>query len=206
MSLFACGSIHQGHERFGRQSRGKQCSFMSLSALLTAQTISVDRWDSTIIDHVLVEGDKMYLNAYNNGLIPREELLSLNNLPTVICFVPLIYLYMYIAVCWFDISKICITRRPLGVNSWGYIHERRIWTAHQNDVIWVGFYSLVCLIFWLIVLWFTAFEQHFSAQFNNTFKYKSDRFNKTDKLFCSSTPQCTVYIEIADQPVSKWLV
>ena len=99
MSLFACGSIHQGHERFGRQSRGKQCSFMSLSALLTAQTISVDKWDSTIIDHVLVEGDKMYLNAYNNGLIPREELLSLNNLPTVICFVPLIYLYMYIAVC-----------------------------------------------------------------------------------------------------------
>ena len=56
-----------------------------------------------------------------------------------------------------------------------------IWTAHQNDVIWVGFYSLVCLIFSLIVLWFTAFEQHFSAQFNNTFKYKSDRFNKTDK-------------------------
>ena len=56
---------------------------MSLSALLTAQAISVDKWDSTIIDHVLVEGDKMYLNAYNNGLIPREELLSLNNLPTV---------------------------------------------------------------------------------------------------------------------------
>ena len=47
--------------------------------------------------------------------------------------------------------------------------------------IWVGFYSLVCLIFWLIVLCFTVFEQHFSAQFNNTFKYKSDRFNKTDK-------------------------
>ena len=48
---------------------------MSLSALLTAQAISVDKWDSTIIDHVLVEGDKMYLNAYNNFLIPREELL-----------------------------------------------------------------------------------------------------------------------------------
>ena len=98
MSLRSRGSIHQGHERFSGDSRGKQCSFMSLSALLTAQAISVDKWDSTIIDHVLVEGDKMYLNAYNNGLIPREELLSLNNLPTVICFVPLIYLYMYIAV------------------------------------------------------------------------------------------------------------
>ena len=48
---------------------------MSLSALLTTQAISVAKWDSTIIDHVLVEGDKMYLNAYNNFLIPREELL-----------------------------------------------------------------------------------------------------------------------------------
>ena len=84
MSLLSRGSIYQGHERFSGDSRGKQCSFMSLSAPLTAQTISVDRWDSTIIDHVLVEGDKMYLNAYNNGLIPREELLSLNNLPTVV--------------------------------------------------------------------------------------------------------------------------
>ena len=98
MSLLSRGSIHQGHERFSGDSRGKQCSFMSLSAPLTAQTISVDKWDSTIIDHVLVEGHKMYLNAYNNGLIPREELLSLN-IPTFICFVPLIYLYMYIAVC-----------------------------------------------------------------------------------------------------------
>ena len=51
--------------------------------------------------------------------------------------------------------------------------------SEWRDLTW--FYSLVCLIFWLIVLWFTAFEQHFSAQFNNTFKYKSDRFNKTDK-------------------------
>ena len=72
MFLLSRGSIHQGHGRFSVNSRGKQCSFMSLSAMLTAQAISVDKWDSTIIDHVLVEGDKMYLNAYNNGLIPRE--------------------------------------------------------------------------------------------------------------------------------------
>ena len=30
MSLLACGSIHQGHERFNSQSRGKQCSIRSL--------------------------------------------------------------------------------------------------------------------------------------------------------------------------------
>ena len=27
----------------------------------------------------------MYLNAFNNNLIPREGFLSLNNLPTVVC-------------------------------------------------------------------------------------------------------------------------
>ena len=42
MSLLSRGSIHQGHERFSGDSRGKQCSFMSLSAPLTAETISVD--------------------------------------------------------------------------------------------------------------------------------------------------------------------
>ena len=33
------------------QSRGKQCSFMSLSTLLTAQTITVVEWNSTINRH-----------------------------------------------------------------------------------------------------------------------------------------------------------
>ena len=47
MSFFACGSIHQGHECFSAQSRGKQCAFMSLSALLTARNMSsVNEWDS----------------------------------------------------------------------------------------------------------------------------------------------------------------
>ena len=84
MCLLSRGSIHQGHEGFSGQSRGKQCSFMSLSALLTAQTIPVIEWNSTTIDNVLVQGDNMYLNAFNNDLIPREGFLSLNNLPTVV--------------------------------------------------------------------------------------------------------------------------
>ena len=47
MSLLACGSIHQGHERFKGQSREKQCSSMSLSALLNAQNIPVIEWNTT---------------------------------------------------------------------------------------------------------------------------------------------------------------
>ena len=86
MALFACGSIHQGHERFSGQSRGKQCAFMSLSALLTARNIPVSEWNSTTIDNVLIQGDRMYLNALDNGLIPRQQLLFVDHLPTVVSF------------------------------------------------------------------------------------------------------------------------
>ena len=59
-SCLSRGSIHQGHEGFSGQSRGKQCSFMRLSALLTTQTIPVIEWNSTTIDNTLVQGDNMY--------------------------------------------------------------------------------------------------------------------------------------------------
>jgi len=35
-TFFARGSIHQGNNRFRDVSRGRQCAFMSLSALLCA--------------------------------------------------------------------------------------------------------------------------------------------------------------------------
>ena len=41
MPLFARGSIYLGDERFSRDFRRKQCSYMSLSALLTKQAIHV---------------------------------------------------------------------------------------------------------------------------------------------------------------------
>ena len=43
---------------------------------------------------VLVQGDNMYLNAFNNDLIPREGFLSLNNLPTVVCCRQVLRLFM----------------------------------------------------------------------------------------------------------------
>ena len=56
MSLLSHRSIHQGHENFIGQSRGKQ----RLSALLTAQTITVIEWNSTTIDNVLVQIHNMF--------------------------------------------------------------------------------------------------------------------------------------------------
>ena len=37
MSLIACGSIHEGHEWFSDDSRGRQAIFMCLAALLCEQ-------------------------------------------------------------------------------------------------------------------------------------------------------------------------
>ena len=38
-NFFVAGSIHEGHKRFSDISRGGQCSFMSFSALLRAQSL-----------------------------------------------------------------------------------------------------------------------------------------------------------------------
>ena len=37
MALFLCATMHQGDERFSVQTRGKQCAFMSLAAVITAR-------------------------------------------------------------------------------------------------------------------------------------------------------------------------
>ena len=45
--FFSYSYIHQGNDLFSVQSRGKQCAFMSLSALLTAQNIPLIDWSKT---------------------------------------------------------------------------------------------------------------------------------------------------------------
>ena len=78
--MHVCGSIHQGHERFSTHSRGKQCCLMSLSAILTAQSIpDLLDWNSTIIDNVLEQGDNMYLIALRSDQIPQVGYLSVDN-------------------------------------------------------------------------------------------------------------------------------
>jgi hypothetical protein len=54
MALFL-SYIHQGDDLFSVQSRGKQCAFMSLSALLTAQNIPLIDWSkTTFINNVFI--------------------------------------------------------------------------------------------------------------------------------------------------------
>ena len=85
--------------------------------MLTAQTIPVIEWNSTTIDNVLVQGDNMYFNAFNNNLIPREGFLSLNNLPTVfvvnrfcVCLCQQAYkgfTLFYVNICAFPFVFLC---------------------------------------------------------------------------------------------------
>ncbi len=87
MALFLSADIHQGDECFNILSRGKQCAFMSLSAILTAQHSPLIDWSKTTLNNVLMQGDKMYLKALDNGLFnlaPGGEFLSIDNLPTVV--------------------------------------------------------------------------------------------------------------------------
>ena len=87
MEFFLSSDIHQGDELFSVQSRGKQCAFMSLSAILTAQNIPLIDWSKTTFNNVLLQGDTLHLKALDHGLIvldPRIEFLSIDNLPTVV--------------------------------------------------------------------------------------------------------------------------
>ena len=66
--------IYQGDDLFSVQSRGKQCAFMSLSALLTAHFIPLIDWSKTTYEETkctlyLIRGDKMYLQALNDGFV-----------------------------------------------------------------------------------------------------------------------------------------
>lgn len=79
--LATYGSVRQGDERFSKDSRGKQCSIISL---IVEQTIPVCEWNCQIVDNILSLGDRMYLHALKNQLIPSRELLSVTNLACVL--------------------------------------------------------------------------------------------------------------------------
>ena len=76
-------SIHQGHEAFSEHSRGRQCAFMSLAALLFNRSNSVDLWTQTNIDDILCHGDRMYLHALTSEMVPDANSLLIEELPEV---------------------------------------------------------------------------------------------------------------------------
>ena len=76
-NVFISGSIHQVHERFSEISRGRRCSVISSLALLCAQDLPIEEWTAATVDHILVQGDLLYLDALESRSIPDIEKLSL---------------------------------------------------------------------------------------------------------------------------------
>ena len=68
------GSYHQGNKRFGNTA-GVQCACNSLYALCWSQIKKVNSWNTSDLDHILTEGDKLYktLNTF--------DMLSVDDLP-----------------------------------------------------------------------------------------------------------------------------
>ena len=54
---------------------------MSFSALLCAQSFPVQQWDTATVYQILIEGDRMYLNALESQRIPDTDTLSPIYLP-----------------------------------------------------------------------------------------------------------------------------
>ena len=65
---------------------GRQCCFMSLSALLFDKlgSSACCHWTAENVDHILEFGDKINLDSLQEGLIPDTEMLSISNLPFAI--------------------------------------------------------------------------------------------------------------------------
>ena len=80
--LTVSGSTHQADRRLCIVSRGRRCAFMSFSAMLLkcANSCRVSQWTADTVDEILIEGDTMYVKAFDDATIPDTETLWLSYL------------------------------------------------------------------------------------------------------------------------------
>ena len=84
-------TLHHAHYIFIRvkddlrsyREGGRQCCFLSLSALLfdNLGSSACCHWTAENVDHILECGNKMNLDSLQEGLIPDTKMLSISNLP-----------------------------------------------------------------------------------------------------------------------------
>ena len=65
MSLITCGSIHEGHEWFSNDSRGRQEIFMCLAVLLCGQFLPIREWRCQDIDQILLHEIIFFVSVYS---------------------------------------------------------------------------------------------------------------------------------------------
>ena len=78
--LSIAGSSHRGHKRFSEISRKAMLLYEFFSAVVCT-VVPVRHWDTATVDQILIEGDRMYLNALESQSIPDTDTLSLIYLP-----------------------------------------------------------------------------------------------------------------------------
>ena len=71
MELFLSASIHQGNDLFSVYSRGRQCAFMCLSALLTARNNPVVVWSKTTLNNVLLQAWALTIHKSQCLTLPK---------------------------------------------------------------------------------------------------------------------------------------
>ena len=60
--------------------------FYELSALLCEQLLPIQQWSSERINQILLEGDRLFLNALRSRQIPDKEAFCLSKLPIFACW------------------------------------------------------------------------------------------------------------------------
>ena len=64
---------------------GSNAFFMTFSALLCARSFPVRHWNTATVDQIVIEGDRMYLNALESQSVPDTDTFSLIYLPNQAC-------------------------------------------------------------------------------------------------------------------------
>ena len=86
-TLVARANLHQGDASFSEESRGRQCGFMALTSLAYHHhELAVTNWQPETLDEILNIGDSQFLDALQRALIPDGPNLSVEQLPTTVCF------------------------------------------------------------------------------------------------------------------------
>ena len=85
MSLITCGSIHEGHEWFSDDSRGRQEIFMCLAALLFEQFCRFANVKCQDIDQVLLHEIIFFLGVFSNSEVLSKTTSIRSKLSTTAC-------------------------------------------------------------------------------------------------------------------------
>lgn len=86
MSLIACGSIHQGHERFSDDSRGRQDIFLCLAALLCEQFLPIRKQEVPRYRSSPTSWRLLFLSVFSSGEVVGKNAFIRSKLPTAACW------------------------------------------------------------------------------------------------------------------------